>query len=356
MIKDSYLGVGMNSTTELNDLDLENRLLLAGEPRGGSKWFEFKEISYVEKCKVGVTDIPALIKIMLVWSDQDELDDWIDANQDERIGGLPIHAWRALGELEAGEAVEHLLDLLNSVSEFEHDDWVVEEVPQVLGLIGETAIPELVDFAADSFTTMEARGLAVQSLVYIASSEYGRCSSESRTRVVDYLVELMEDAAENPQTFDEAGLEHPDQSYELDFIGFNTAIMSGILDLDAKQAAPHIEKAFSNNQLDCGMAGDWETVRAKLEVDSLGLPMPVDPVNCVVAIQRRMEVRVLSERSLAADGNFMSVDDASLSGWPSNGGDFRTHQTPPHPKMTADEKKAFNKKRKKQLAKKLGKK
>ncbi len=50
----------------------------------------------------------------------------------------PLHAWRALGQLHAVEAVEPLLELFDRL---EDDDWVHEELPAVFGLIGPRALP-----------------------------------------------------------------------------------------------------------------------------------------------------------------------------------------------------------------------
>src|SRR5579864_7878643 len=48
-----------------------------------------------------------------------------------------VHAWRALGQLRAVEAVEPLLELFDRL---EDDDWVHEELPAVFGLIGPARI------------------------------------------------------------------------------------------------------------------------------------------------------------------------------------------------------------------------
>ena len=65
--------------------------------------------------------IPALIRMAtdeeLNWANADSLEVW-----------APVHAWRALGQLHAEEAIEPLMRLFH-----EHDDsdWVGEELPIV---------------------------------------------------------------------------------------------------------------------------------------------------------------------------------------------------------------------------------
>jgi hypothetical protein len=54
----------------------------------------------------------------------------------------PTHAWRALGQLRAVEAVAPLLELLRGHAD---DDWVDIELPYVFGLIGPGAIPHVTD-------------------------------------------------------------------------------------------------------------------------------------------------------------------------------------------------------------------
>ena len=75
--------------------------------------------------------IPELIQMArdeeLHRADSDSLEVW-----------APIHAWRALGQLRAEAAIVPLLRLLERIDE-EDDDWVVEELPVVFGMIGPTA-------------------------------------------------------------------------------------------------------------------------------------------------------------------------------------------------------------------------
>ncbi|MEW5869531.1 MAG: hypothetical protein AB1894_09675 [Chloroflexota bacterium] len=64
-----------------------------------------------------------------------------DADKPQAYAG--IHAWRALGELQAAEAVEPLIGLLKYADEPYHSDWILEDLPRTLGKIGPTAIPVL---------------------------------------------------------------------------------------------------------------------------------------------------------------------------------------------------------------------
>src|SRR5262245_20529152 len=51
-----------------------------------------------------------------------------------------IHAWRALGQLRAAEAIEPLLELIaEQENEADWSEWISQEVPVALGMIGPAA-------------------------------------------------------------------------------------------------------------------------------------------------------------------------------------------------------------------------
>src|ERR671938_481676 len=58
----------------------------------------------------------------------------------------PMHAWRALGQMRAEEAVLPLLALLRAA---EDDEAAAEELPAVFGMIGQAAVSPLAAFLAD---------------------------------------------------------------------------------------------------------------------------------------------------------------------------------------------------------------
>ena len=86
---------------------------------------------------IGPEHIPALIGIVT------------DRRFDAALlpaGWAPLHAWRALGALRAADAAEPLTTLLDRATD---DDWILEEVPRSLGLIGAPAIPIVAHYLAD---------------------------------------------------------------------------------------------------------------------------------------------------------------------------------------------------------------
>ena len=95
---------------------------------------------YVAEFQLTPAHIPELIRLAAMWADPQ--DDW---PEDGPIWA-PVHAWRALAQLGAVEAVTPLLEMS---SDLHYDDWQFEDFPHVFALIGAGAIPPLKRHAAD---------------------------------------------------------------------------------------------------------------------------------------------------------------------------------------------------------------
>src|SRR5258707_7875891 len=111
------------------------RLLTMGDSEriAPEQWPDYHELG------IGPEQIPDLIQMAT-----DEALNEADSESTEVWA--PVHAWRALGQLRAVEAVEPLLELFDRL---EDDDWVHEELPVVFGLIGPAALPALAAYLAD---------------------------------------------------------------------------------------------------------------------------------------------------------------------------------------------------------------
>jgi HEAT repeat protein len=150
----------------------------------------------------------------------------------------PVHAWRALAQLRAEEAIEPLVQLLQ---EYEHDDWTGEELPQCLALFGPAALKALSAFLANDEHSEFPRINAAHSI-----QEIGAKHPESRGECVRLLVGQL-------------------QHYEENDASLNGFLVSYLLDLKAVEALPLIEQAFEADAVDEEVAGDFEDVRAELE-------------------------------------------------------------------------------------------
>jgi len=178
--------------------------------------------------------IPDLIRLAtheeLVWANDDHVDIW-----------APIHAWRALGQLRAEAAIEPLFSLFIGVDE---SDWVTELMPEVFGMIGPAALPKLkaaiADIATDEMVCIDA----------IACVEkIGTRWPEARSACVALLMEQLEQFAVNDS---EA----------------NGFLVSALVKLQAREAAPLIEQAFAARCVDRMIIGGWKDVQARLGLKS----------------------------------------------------------------------------------------
>lgn len=150
-----------------------------------------------------------------------------------------VHAWRAAGQLRLAEAVPQLVDIVRRLCD---DDWVTEEVPLVLGLIGPPALPALraaLPRAARQPEPWAATAIA-RSLERIASD-----FPETRAEVVEALSEQL--------------ARHAEQDGDL-----NGFLVSYLVDLRAVEAEPVMRAAFEADSVSERITGDWEDVQVLL--------------------------------------------------------------------------------------------
>ena len=100
----------------------------------------------------------------------------------------PMHAWRALGQLRAEEAVLPLLSLLRAA---EDDEAAAEELPAVFGMIGPAAISPLAAFLAHRSNPEPVVSTALSGIKEIAARH-----PECRAECVGILVRMLESQAE----------------------------------------------------------------------------------------------------------------------------------------------------------------
>ncbi len=213
-----------------------DRLFTFGDPRfGPGKGMP----DYVAELGLTEQHIPALIEIARLWEEEkDEAFEW-------PAGAASIHAWRALGQLRAIEAVEPLLSMQNRFDEMD-DDWYLKEFPEVFANIGPPAIPALTAYLADTLNREYPRVVAANGLAHIAQRH-----PESRDEVVKTLINQ---------------LSRHESEYSL-----NGLIVCDFLDLEATEAAEAIERAFAAGVIDETICGDWGDVREELGVPGLGI-------------------------------------------------------------------------------------
>lgn len=194
-------------------------LLEVGYPAG--------EFDYTQLFGLTPEHIPELIRMAC----DPELNDG-DCEGDGVWG--PLHAWRALGEMRAPDAVEPLVALLETIA----DDDFSGDLAHSIGRIGAPALPHLLELARGTGRNADARALAAGALGEIPGD-----APETRAEVITALTQLVED--------------DPDPDVV-------TGAVNGLLDLKAVEAAPAIERALADGRLDVSTCGDWEDVQVEL--------------------------------------------------------------------------------------------
>ena len=250
--------------TKQIDLSLLDALGRVGDARKLFKWTD-GEPDYVVDLGLGPEHIPALVELARQWVDLDD-----EADGDELWS--PVHAWRALGQLRAVEAVEPLLAMQNALSR-RHDDWYLEEFHEVFGMVGPPAIEALAAYLVDQANAESPRISAANGLCEIALR-----FSETREQVVKILTD---DLARQAQ-----GLG-----------SYNGFLVSYLLDLRAAESAEVIERAYAAGVVDPWICGPWSKVRRELRVDGLGLvaekdepkPKPLLPPGLIERLNRTTE-------------------------------------------------------------------
>ncbi|MCD6295544.1 MAG: DUF1186 domain-containing protein [Deltaproteobacteria bacterium] len=193
---------------------------------------------------IGPAQIPALIELIEQWPELFEDD------QDEPWPWAPLYAWRALGYLKAVKAVEPILALLEKWDELE-DDWYIEEIPKVFGMIGPDVIEPCFKYLANQSNKVIPRAVACDSLNAIAQRQ-----PVTRQEVIEKINAVLADFEKNEKDL-------------------NGLIICNLLDLKAVESVDLIMRAFKAEQVD-RMVVDETSIRDELHV-SIGSKTEIKP-------------------------------------------------------------------------------
>jgi hypothetical protein len=160
----------------------------------------------------------------------------------------PIHAWRALGQLRAEEALQPLVKLFEETG---GDDWRRSELPKVLGMIGPAAISPARRMVAREDLDEFTRYAAMEVLTEVATRW-----PEARDRAVEVLTAFLRNWDDHDPLF-------------------NAFLIAELVDADATEAAPLMAAAFEADAVDLSMSGDWEDVQVQMGLlDERTTPRP----------------------------------------------------------------------------------
>lgn len=183
-----------------------------------------------EYAALGISDndVPALIRM----ATDSQLH---DGPQHSPVVFAPIHAWRALAQLRAAEAIAPLVGLFRRADDW--DDWVSEDLPKVLAQFGSVALAPVTEFLADTMRGDWSRVVGTRTIGAIGSRH-----PESRLDCIARLGAQLERFAEQSETL-------------------NAFLISALWDLKAVEAMPVIERAFASGRVDETVVGDLEDVQ-----------------------------------------------------------------------------------------------
>lgn len=203
---------------------LDRLLTLGAEPARRRTWPDYRTLGLQDQ------HVPALIRMAADPALH-------DAPERDRAAWAPVHAWRALGQLRASAAAGPLFLLLQR--DFE-SDWVRDEVPVALGMIGPAVLPGATLILFDEEREEPVRVLAATVIARVG--------------------------LEHPDRADEAAavLKTQLQDWATQGRWLNANLIAGLVELQATDAAPLMEAAYAADAVDLEIWGDWEDVQVDL--------------------------------------------------------------------------------------------
>jgi len=176
------------------------------------------------------SDVPALLELVA--------DDALNhANVESKKVWVPLHAWRTLGQIGSDTAIAPLIALFDQLF---NDDWAQDELPEVMGMIGQSAITPLSIYLNEPHYDEFARAMAADALAEIVKH-----NPSCREQVIQCYQDYMS---------------QPDKSARI----LNGLLVCNLLDLDAKEAVNDIRQLYEKGYVDITCAGDIEEVEIEL--------------------------------------------------------------------------------------------
>jgi hypothetical protein len=185
---------------------------------------------YVQRLGFTSDHIPELIKLMM-----DE-DLWFSA-PDAVVGSATIHAWRSLAQLGALEMIPPVLELSNR---YEDDDWLLDELPSIIRVLGRAVIPQVEVELANLAHLEHTRIVLAEGLFKISEddpTEVDRCIAIARKQLESYR-------------------ENGDR--------VNGMLVEILVHYKVMDALPLIEEVYQSGKVDDLFAGTWPSIQVTL--------------------------------------------------------------------------------------------
>lgn len=197
----------------------------------GDAWRKIPWPDYVVQFGLTSAHIPDLIRMA---TDQTLLDETVSD-----LCWAPGHAWRALAQLGAVEAAAPLTGQLYRIDVYD-DDFMGEDLPIALGMLGEPAFPVLEAYLANPKQKFYARVAITSSF-----AKAGEHNPAVRSAAAAVLARQLAHYGQHTPTL-------------------NAFLITALVNLQAVEHAALIERVFTANKADITIMGDWEEVQIEL--------------------------------------------------------------------------------------------
>lgn len=192
------------------------------------KWLDYLGLGLTE------ADLPVLANLMLD-ACFDEAD---DRSQEVWV---PLHCWRALGQLRTAAALDSILAFRDMQPD---DDWLSEDLIQIALLIGPEALPALAAYLAD------------ESKDEYNLSDVAECIGRLGTDNPDIKAECVHHLSHRLERF----------KHNTPFV--NAVLVLELAKLRARDSMDLIRRAFEADAVDISIGGDLEDAEIEMELRS----------------------------------------------------------------------------------------
>jgi len=170
-----------------------------------------------------------------------EEDDYLNQQDDDDLPrwSAQIHAWRALAQLKAEEAIPNLIGLLYQAEEYD-DDWASDDLIKAFVKIGPACIPALAAYLQDLGNTSYPRNNAIEAV-----SDIVEAFPETREEGIAAIIPALKNHKQNDD-------------------GTNGFLIYALAEFKATEHIDLIKEVFDTDNVDLIIMGDFEDVQIEM--------------------------------------------------------------------------------------------
>ncbi len=150
-----------------------------------------------------------------------------------------IHAWRALAQLKAEEAIPNLVGLLYQANEYD-DDWAAEDLVQAFVQIGPVCLPALAVYLQDAGNASYPRNNAIEAV-----SDIVEAFPEKRAEGIAAILAALKNHKQNDDST-------------------NGFLIYALAEFKATEHIDLIKEVFDTDNVDLFIMGDFEDVQIEM--------------------------------------------------------------------------------------------